>query len=144
MEQTLTKTQLDFVFVDGRASDGMKDRRARRLLTNVQLPMPLLDVWDEPDQFHEALSLHMRRHGDNSERLHRALTHVGMWVDCKTIRTWRCGEKAPHSESSFKALEAIEERYRLGKEYLRAKLCTPGRSVHRARIEGVSRSESAA
>lgn len=115
--------------------------RRRHSRPSVQLPIPLLDVWDEPTTFHEALDLHMRRHGDNSQRLRRALSEVGIEVDCKTIRTWRLGEKVPHWAGSLKALNEIETRYRLPKGYLKAKLCNSARSIRHIRLDDVSRAE---
>jgi len=83
----------------------------------------------------------MRRHGDDSHCLHRALKRAGVGVDCKTIRTWRSGEKIPHSVTSFKALNEIESRYRLGNGYLKAKLLCSARSARHFRIEGVTGAE---
>ena len=113
----------------------------RRNIPSVQLPIPLLDVWDEPASFHDAIDLHMRRHGENSDRLQRALKQIGIRIDCKTITTWRSGEKVPQCVNSFKALTEIESRYRLGKGYLKAKLMSSGRSLHHDKIDGVSRAE---
>lgn len=116
-------------------------REVRRWHHAVQLPIPLLDVWDEPKSFHEALDLHMRRHGDTSDRLRQALRQVGILVDGKTIRTWRTGQKVPNFAGSLKALGEIENRYCLGNGYLKALLSRPARSARHPKLEGVSRAE---
>jgi hypothetical protein len=113
----------------------------RRLRSNVQLPLPALDIWDDPPAFHDALDLHMRRHGDTSDRLNRALKRLGFPIDSKTIRTWRLGQKTPNSVVSLKALREIEHRYGLQAGYLKAKLCRSARSARHFKIDGVSRME---
>lgn len=130
------KPQLTFSFLSER-----REGRSPKCRPAVQLPIPALDLWDEPDTFHETLDLHMRRHGDNSRSLQNALRQVGADVDSKTIRTWRSGQKVPNFATSLRALAAIEVRYRLRKGLLKSKFCSSSRSVRHFAIEGVSPAE---
>lgn len=107
----------------------------------VQFPPPLFDEWDEPGTFVEALELHMRRHGDTSYRLHRALIQAGARLDERTLGRWRAGRKSPNSASSMKVLAQIESRYRLKAGYFKSKLRNASRSTRQEQIEGISEAE---
>jgi hypothetical protein len=61
----------------------------------VEFPEPLFACEVEPAEFHEALDLHMRRHGDSFRHLHRAIVRDGETFDMATIRSWRSGKRYP-------------------------------------------------
>lgn len=104
-------------------------------------PSPKWETWDDPDSFSEALDLHMRRHGDSSWRLHRAIIGRDEVFDLKTIRTWRTGRRCPQSSESIKVLGRIEKRYRLPAGYFQQKLPNKSRSISRARAAGIPAAE---
>ncbi|WP_085463120.1 hypothetical protein [Mesorhizobium australicum] len=87
-----------------------------------EFPAPLFEDWSEPTNFHEALELHMRRHGDSYWHLHRAVVRDDESLDHSTIRHWLQGSKAPRSVASMEVLARIERRYRLPAGYFKAKL----------------------
>ncbi|MFT4956410.1 MAG: hypothetical protein ACI8U3_002816 [Brevundimonas sp.] len=94
----------------------------------VEFPDPLWEAHDTPEAFHEALDFHMRRHGDNVWRLFRALKAKGALIDRTTITSWRNGAKAPRTVATLRALDLIEDRYRLDRGELR-KLLPRGRAI---------------
>lgn len=83
----------------------------------IEFPEPISTEWSDPPGFHEALVLHMDRHGDTIWHLHRAVRRPDEQFDRTTIREWRAGRKAPRSALSFTILERIERRYRLPAGY---------------------------
>lgn len=89
---------------------------------------PRWTTWEEPATFGEALDLHMRRHGENSDDLWRAIVRHGEALDPSTIRVWRRGLKSPRVARSFTYLERIEARYRLPNGYFRRLLPNPARA----------------
>ena len=91
----------------------------------VEFPAASSDVWDDPQTFHEALDLHIRRHGDSTRHLHRVIVALGEEFDVKTLGHWRKGAKSPGSVHSLKMLRHIERRYRLPSGYFKAKLSAP-------------------
>lgn len=95
----------------------------------VTHPEPLSEDWDDPADFDEALALHIRRHGENVCRLHKALALTGDTVDRRTLYDWVNGVLAPRSAKGFRVLAFIERRYRLPDGYLRSKLPHPGRQL---------------
>ncbi|WP_024354055.1 hypothetical protein [Brevundimonas naejangsanensis] len=80
------------------------------------------EVHDDPRDFHAALDLQIRRHGENSHRLHRAIVVAGGLTDRTTLAAWRRGLKVPQTPASLKVLDIIEHRYQLETGYLRSRL----------------------
>lgn len=97
-------------------------RRGRPPLPVVVHPAALWQVHDDPRDFHAALDLQIRRHGENSHRLHRAIVSAGGLTDRTTLAAWRRGLKVPQTPASLKVLDIIEHRYRLEPGYLRSRL----------------------
>ena len=93
----------------------------------IEFPEPLWEDWDDPADFQDALALHIRRHGENVCRLHKALPQTGDRVDLRTLYDWVNGVLAPRSLKGFAVLAFIERRYRLPEGYFRPKLPHPGR-----------------
>ncbi|PWC79301.1 hypothetical protein TSH64_06795 [Azospirillum sp. TSH64] len=107
----------------------------------VHSPSALWDVWDEPDAFHEALDLHMRRHGEGSYALWASIIQPDESFHQTTLYAWRRGTKAPRSAESLDMLTRIEARYRLPSGYFKAKLPHPSRSTSGLSMPGISTSE---
>ena len=107
----------------------------------IAFPQPESDVWDDPSTFHEALVLHMRRHGDSSLSLTRAILASDETLETSTIVSWRRGVKAPRSIASLDILRRIERRYRLPAGYFQAKLPHPARAATGHQPAGVSSAE---
>ena len=55
----------------------------------VEFPQSNGKPWEDPAAFAEALDLHMRRHGDSSKHLARALASSASQVDETTLNMWR-------------------------------------------------------
>lgn len=102
---------------------------------------PVWDVWDEPDNFSEALDIHMRRHGETSTVLHAAVREPGEALNKSTIAAWRRGAKVPRTLESLRVLVRIEARYGLPSGYFKAKLPNPSRSATGHALADVSASE---
>ncbi|MFA4939444.1 hypothetical protein [Brevundimonas sp.] len=102
-----------------------KRPRGRPPIPIIPHPEPLWPVDVHPLDFHAALDLQMRRHGEPAHRLHRALKAAGGLTDRKTIFDWRRGIKTPQTPASLKVIDMIEERYRLPNRYLRSRLAQP-------------------
>ncbi|MDR3525607.1 MAG: hypothetical protein P4L66_16065 [Acetobacteraceae bacterium] len=94
-----------------------------------EFPTPLFDIEEHPTEFHKALELQMRRHGDTYWSLHRAIVRPGETVWQKTISTWLQGSKVPRSVDSLEMLQRIEHRYRLPAGYFKNTLPHPARSA---------------
>jgi hypothetical protein len=118
-----------------------KLRRARVRQPIEEFPEPRSGVWEDPATFHEALDLHIRRHGDTSKTLHRAIVAPGDTFDWTTIRGWRRGRREPRSAGSHELLKRIEARYRLPSGYFRAKLFHSSRATTGLQVPGVAASE---
>lgn len=103
----------------------VRKKRGRPPLPIVTHPASLWEVHDEPQDFHAALDLQIRRHGENAHRLHRAIVAAGGLTDRTTLAAWRRGVKAPQTPASLKVLDIIEHRYRLEAGYLRSRLMQP-------------------
>lgn len=93
----------------------------------ITYPEPLWEDWEDPADFQDALALHIRRHGENVCRLHKALPEGCGTVDRRTLYDWVNGVLAPRSAKGFAVLAFIERRYRLPDGYFRPKLPHPGR-----------------
>jgi hypothetical protein len=115
---------------------------APRSKANDVGPAPQWEAYEDPADFQEALVLHIRRHGENVSRLHKALKQGRDVVDVRTLYDWVNGVLAPRSATSFRVLAAIERRYDLPDGYFRAKLPHSGRMVTskvRSRLSAVER-----
>ena len=115
--------------------------RGRPPIPIVDHPEPLWEVDHHPLDFHGALDLQMRRHGEPAHRLHRALKAKGGLTDRKTISDWRRGIKTPQTPASLKVVDLIEARYRLPVRYLRSRLAQPKATAGLA-PQGVEPSEA--
>ncbi len=104
-------------------------------------PEPTEAAWDEPDNFNEALTLHMRRHRDSCLQLCRAIVKPGESLEPSTINTWRRGHKVPQNVASLMFLRRIEARYRLPKDYFKTKLPNPARATTGNALAGISAAE---
>jgi len=87
-------------------------------------------MWADRDIFHEALALHIERHGETVWHLHKAIVRPRDRIDRKTIVHWVSGTKVPRSTSSHEILRRIEKRYRLPAGYFAAKLPHTGRAAN--------------
>lgn len=96
----------------------------------VEFPQPGSTVWADRHIFHEALTLHIERHGDTPWHLHKAIVGPKDRIDRKTIAHWIAGTKVPRSVSSLEILGRIEKRYRLPVGYFAAKLPHTGRAAN--------------
>lgn len=104
-------------------------RLSRGRLKPVAPAKALWCALSEPETFAEALDLHMRRHGETSEQLWRAVIRDGENFQPSTVAAWRRGVKSPQWARSFVHLERIEDRYGLGSGYFRRLL------PHRSRAD---------
>ncbi|MBE1526734.1 hypothetical protein GGC65_001190 [Sphingopyxis sp. OAS728] len=107
----------------------------------VEFPEPSAEDWIDPPTFPEALALHMMRHGDSCNHLHRAIIRPGDKTDRKTIQTWAVGAKSPGTVESLAVLERIERRYRLPAGYFHEKLDRSGRAAARPAIAKLTTAE---
>jgi len=124
-----------------------KKRRRRRKQPGpsarpiVQFPPALFDCLEEPETFHEALALQMRRHGDTCRHLHRAIIKKTDKLDERTISSWRSGQKTPRSLTSMNIIQRIERRYRLPSGYFKAKLLHRSRAANGHSIPNIGPAE---
>lgn len=108
----------------------------------IEFPQAAPGPWIDPPDFPEALLLHMRRHGDSSGHLEKALAGPSHRTDCKTIRDWTGGIKTPSSVQSLAVLGKIERRYCLEPGYFKAKLPPNGRAAGgHHRLQGITSAE---
>ncbi len=105
-----------------------KKKRGPKPRAIIEFPEPSSTIWGDRDLFHEALTLHMERHGDTAWHLHKAIIGPKDRFDRKTIAHWVAGTKVPRSVSSLEILGRIEKRYRLPMGYFTAKLPHTGRA----------------
>jgi hypothetical protein len=108
----------------------------------VEHPEPLFTEWTEPGTFSGSLALHMRRHGDSSWHLRKAIVHPRDRFDRRTLQTWISGEKMPRSALSMAILGRIERRYRLPVGHFKALLSHPGRATSHPRPKDVGIAEA--
>lgn len=92
-------------------------RRGRKPDPVIRHPEPLWEAVDDPGDFHSALDHQMKRHGDSSYRVHKAVTAAGHSIDYHAIVAWRNGAKTPRTPESLRIVGFIAERYRLPTEY---------------------------
>jgi len=118
-----------------------KKKRGPKPKVIVEFPEASGEEWVDPPSFPEALALHMRRHGDSCNHLHRAIIGPGDKTDRKTIQTWATGVKAPGTIESLSVLKRLERRYRLPEGYFQAKLDRTGRATARPAIAALTASE---
>ena len=107
----------------------------------IEHPKPLFTDWIEPSCFHEALSLHMRRHGDSYWKLSRAIVRPNEKFSRHTIQSWGSGDRVPRSLDSFEMLSRIERRYRLTEGYFRKLLPHQTRAPAGHRLDGIAAAE---
>lgn len=122
---------------DSKTGEGVlrpKKKRGPKPKPVVEFPEALEGEWVDPPSFPEALALHMRRHGDSCNHLHRSVIRPGDKTDRKTIQTWVAGLKLPGTIESLSVLERIEHRYRLPAGYFQDKLDRSGRAAARPAI----------
>ena len=74
------------------------------------------------------LDAEIRRHGDSVWGLHKATAAKGGMVDRTALGAWRRGTKEPQTPASLLVIDLIEDRYRLPRGYLRARI-SHGRAV---------------
>lgn len=106
-----------------------KKKRGPKPRAIVEFPEPNSIIWADQDVFHEALALHMERHGETAWHLHKAIIGPKDRIDRKTIVHWVAGTKVPRSVTSLEILSRIERRYRLPIGYFAAKLPHTGRAA---------------
>lgn len=123
------------------ATPRTRKRRGPKPKPVVEFPEAAQGPWIDPPAFSDALTLHMRRHRDSCEHLHKAVTGPRDRLCRKTIRKWANEVTAPESVKSFEILARIERRYRLPAGYFKAKLTSNGRAPRGKRIEGISEAE---
>jgi hypothetical protein len=107
----------------------------------VEFPQALFTSWDEPEAFHEALDLHMRRHADTNYRVHKAVVKAGDSFSAKTLSFWRRGLKTPQNIQSLALLSRIEHRYRLANGYFKSKIRNCGRAAFDHTLRNISPAE---
>jgi len=107
----------------------------------VEFPEPLFSDWIDPGTFHEALALHMQRHGDSCWQLWRGIIRPGDTLNRHTIQNWVAGSRIPRTLSSLQMLNRIEHRYRLQEGYFRTMLPHQTRAPGGLKLKGVAASE---
>lgn len=108
----------------------------------IEFPEPSSTVWADREAFHEALSMHIERHGETVWHLHKAIVGPKDRIDHRTIGTWAAGKKVPRSITSLEILGRIERRYRLSVGYFAAKLPHTGRAPSgHAKLGGMTAAE---
>lgn len=116
-------------------------RRGRRPDPIVLHPDPLWSSPEDPGDFHAALDLQMKRHGDTTYRMHKALAAAGLSIDPQSIAAWRTGAKTPQTSISLKVIGFIEHRYRLEAGYFTERMGR-WRATGALSPKGISRSEA--
>lgn len=117
-------------------------KRGRKVRPVAEFPDPLTSDWIDPDSFHEALSLHVNRHGDSICHLHKALSCQGVRVERSTLLQWAAGKKVPRSIRSIAILAKIEHRYRLPAGYFQTRLPISARAATgHGKLRGIVPSE---
>ena len=119
-----------------------KPRRGKRKKVIVEFPEPLWDANTERMAFPAALTTEMKRHGDTSFHLCRAIAEIDKLVDPHSIHKWCSGQSQPRTIQSFEALNRIERRYRLPVGYFKARLAHPGRALTGHRMPEIKRAEA--
>lgn len=118
-----------------------KRRSGPKIVTVIEFPAARWDAWDDTDSFRDALVLHMKRHGDTSYSLRRAICRPTENFNRTTLVSWAHGKKSPRTVESLKMLSRIERRYRLPSGYFKAKLPHPSRSISGQTLVGISEPE---
>ena len=104
-------------------------------------PEALWSEWIDPAAFHDALKLHMRRHGDSMRHLCKAVSNDEAALDPHSVRKWCDGERSPQSVRSMEVLRRIEKRYRLPAGYFKEKLPNQSRANHGYEVADVGTAE---
>ena len=71
-------------------------RGRKRLMISLE-PKPISQDWVDPNSFHEALSLHMKRHQESCIALQRVLAQPDIKINSATIKVWASGLKLPRN-----------------------------------------------
>lgn len=116
-------------------------RRGRKPDPVICHPEPLWEAVDDPGDFHSALDHQMKRHGDSSYRVHKAVTAAGHSIDYHAIVAWRNGAKTPRTPESLRIVGFIAERYRLPAEYFLNRMGR-WRALSAPAIKGIAVAES--
>lgn len=82
-------------------------KRGRKPQPVIEFPKPRSLSWKDPAAFHEALALHMARHGETAGRLLKAIVGPDDRTDRKTIAQWAAGIKTPRTVASLDMLARI-------------------------------------
>ncbi|AGH97675.1 hypothetical protein [Micavibrio aeruginosavorus] len=117
------------------------DKITDRPKIRQQAALSSSDPWDDPEVFHEALDLHMKRYGESSWFLHSAITLPNEKIQRTTISAWRKGTKIPRSITSMEILNRIEKRYQLPTGYFKKKISFSNRSLHGHKMKNISAAE---
>ncbi len=126
--------------LDGEAPAAPK-KRGPKPKPIVEFPDAIHGPWIDPPTFADALALHMRRHRESCEHLHKCVTTPDDGSCRKTIRKWITEVSAPGSVESFETLARIERRYKLPLGYFRAKLASDARAPRGKPIKGIPAAE---
>lgn len=106
-----------------------KAKRVYKKRPIEEFPAALTGDWVDPTEFHNALSLHIKRHGDSVRHLHVAVASDDKATNLRTMMRWATGDLIPRSVESLSVLSRIERRYRLPDGYFKAKLPHQGRAA---------------
>ncbi|QND51537.1 hypothetical protein HB779_06200 [Phyllobacterium sp. 628] len=107
----------------------------------IEFPEALWTDWQDQDTLHDALRLHMDRHGDTVWQLSRAVVKSKETFSLTTLKSWLSAKKAPRSLDSMRILERIERRYRLPSGYFKAKIPHPSRGAYGHQVVDILPSE---
>lgn len=116
-------------------------RRGAKPAPIIEFPEPLFSDWIDPGTFQEALALHMRRHGDTSWHLWKAVIQPGEILSRDTVKSWVSGKRIPRTLTSLDFLSRIERRYRLPVGYFRALLPHRMRAAVGHKLKGIAPAE---
>ncbi|ESQ79299.1 hypothetical protein [Asticcacaulis sp. YBE204] len=122
-------------------TEGAIRRSGRRAKPVIEFPQPKWTEWKDPDSFTNAMTLHMKRHGDSGRHLCRAVSDAEATLDPHTIRKWCSGEAIPLTVQSFQILHRIERRYGLPNYYFKARVPRQNLAARGHVLEDISPSE---
>lgn len=124
----IPKTRCKRIPVAEASSSPPEKKRGPKPRAIIESPEPSSVVWSDRDLFHEALAMHVERHGDTPWHLYKAIADSNGCVGHRTIAHWIAGTKVPRSVASLETLKHIERRYRLPTGYFAAKLPATGQA----------------
>ena len=85
-------------------------RRGAKPAPIIEFPEPHFSDWIDPATFHEALALHMRRHGDTSWHLWKAVIEPGEILSRDTVKSWVSGKVGRCTLIPMTSLRALVRR----------------------------------